>query len=580
MQTSWAPLTVVGLLSGLLAVAPSVMAQGASEAKEPAPVGDFFEVVDVEIVNIDVWVTDKEGKPVEGLGKDDFVVYRDGRPTEVTNFYAVAGGRTVSGAAADPLAPVDSTRGPLSRSPGDRAKVDPEHRLWLIVYVDNYNIDPNERNRVFPALGKFLSLTLRDGDEAMIVTFDRSLEVRQPFTDEIGLLERSLAEIAGESGFAVVRKREQIDTLRRIDRTRDSRQALFYARQYAEELMNGVQYTVDALERLIDTLGGLPGRKALVHVSSGVPMAAGEEMFHAVAEQFDTSEPYSEIPRHDSTRSFERVNRIANAQRVTFYTLDAGGNRGMEFGAAEYGAFAPKVRSMLDSVVPEMLQSPLRLMARETGGQAILNQNEVLPALQKASSDFRSFYSLGISSGDLVEGKYHEIEVKFGERRRGVKLRHRGGYRSKSADARVRENLRSVLLYSHEENPLDLEVSWGRALPEGKKGEYLLPVRFHIPLRDVVLLPVGDGRHEVRLKLYVGAVGEDGASSEIDAFPLSVRIPDASVEAAKGESLQHTHKLLLGRGRKRIGVAVFDEFGRESSVVVGTVQVGPPLADD
>ena len=568
-------------LSSLLSGGSTAFSQVATET-EPAeaPTAEpFFEAVHVEVVNIDVWVTDKQGKPVDGLGKDDFVVLQDGQPVEVTNFYAVAGGRPVSESPDDDApapAPAPVVRHPRSREP----LVAPEHRLWLIVYIDNYNLDPIERDRVLPALETFLVRTLQTGDRAMIVTYKRSLDVRQPFTDQLAQLRSALGTLRKESGLAVVRDRERADTLQQIDQAGSGSSALTYARQYAEEQMNGVGYTVDALQRLIDTLAGLPGRKALLHVSSGIPMLAGEEMFHAVAEKHGLTQAYSEIPRHDTTRRFERVIRRANEQRVTFHTMDAGGLRGMEFGAAEYAGFVDMdLRSTLDSVVPENLQSPLRLMANQTGGRAILNRNEVLPALDEVAQDFRSFYSLGVSSADVDSGRYHRLEVKLSERRRGVSLRHRGGYRSKSLDTRIRESLQSALLYAHQENRLDVVLRLGEARAQGDKGLYLLPIQVQVPLRDVVLLPTQTGKQEARLELFVGAVGQDSRPSAIQDTPFGVRLADEHVEAARSESLLHGHKLLLSRGRQKIGVAVLDLFSGQASVVTAFVDVGPSEDD-
>ncbi|MEM7586856.1 MAG: VWA domain-containing protein [Acidobacteriota bacterium] len=561
-----------------LTAAPS-MAQEA-EAGEGAADEEFFEVVDVEIANIDVWVTDKQGNPVQGLTRDDFVVIQDGTPTKISNFYAVSDGRPVAGQIAPPpSADPDSPRQP-SLDLSQAAKAEPdlalEHRLWVIVFIDNYNIVPLERNRVFPAIRQFLGRTLRSQDQAMLVTYSRSLKVRQPFTRDFSLIVDSLDEIEDDVGLASLRRRDQAEALRRIDNSDSANQALLYARNYAEEQMNGVDYTVDALERLLESLGGLPGRKALVHVSSGIPMLAGEEMFHAVAEKFDITSPFGEIPRHDTTRSFERINRHANAHRVSFYTVDAGGLRGMQFGNAEYGGFVDaRLRITLDSVVPENLQAPLRFMALETGGRAIVNQNEILPALEEASQDFSSFYSLGIASTGTDLGRYHKVEVKLRERRKGVRLRHRAGYRSKTADTRVRESLRSALLYFKEDNPDGVTVVWGRPEPHGDKGHYLLPIQLNIPLRDVVLLPTRTGQHELRLQLYVGAAGDEGELSEIDTAPLGLRLAEQHVEAAKNESLVHTHKLLLSPGLKRVGVAIHDLIGRDTSVVTRSMQVGP-----
>ncbi len=551
---------------------------------EDAPVDDFFDVVDVEIANIDVWVTDKNGQPVTGLTKDDFLVFKDGEPTKIANFYAVEDGLpAANGAGGDPaVAAVDDLAAPVDRISRLEPEIAPEHRLWLIIYVDNYNIDSIERKRITPALWQFLGRTLRSGDQAMLVTYNRALEVLQPFTPDSILIQNALEETIDDAGLAAVRERDQFDTLKRIDDSRSSSRALGYARQYAEEQMNGVEYTVNALERMIESLGGLPGRKALLYVSSGIPMAAGEEMFQAVAEKWNSSEAFAHIPRHDTSRSFERVSRHANAHRVAFYTIDAGGLKSFEFGAAEYGGFVnPRMRSMLDSVVPENLQAPLRLMALETGGQAILNQNEILPALERAARDFRSFYSLGVASAATDSGRYHQIEVKLRERRKGVRVRHRAGYRSKTADTRVRESLRSALLYAHQSNPLDVELLWDEAQRRDQDDDlYLLPIQIRVPLKDVVFLPRAGGRHEVKLQLYFGAVSEDGGTSEVDSAPLGIRLADEHVEAAKQEALVHRHQLLLTRGRKKIGVAVFDQFGRASSVVTYYIHIGPKIEID
>ncbi|MCH7664785.1 MAG: VWA domain-containing protein [Acidobacteria bacterium] len=547
-----------------------------SELSEP-----FMEVVDVEIINIDTWVTDRNGDPVGGLEKDDFLVYRDGQPVEVTNFYAVSSGRPTLSSRTGAEKLDDPVRAPIPKLPVREVTIAPEHRLWLIAYIDNYNIHPTERNRILPDLERFLRRSIEAGAQVMVVSYNRSLDVRQPFTDRLSEITIVLAEIKDDIGQAVIRRRDQADTLRQIDDAESPDQARLIARLYADEQMNGVNYTVEALGRLIDTLGGLPGRKALIHVSSGIPMLAGEEMFHSVAEKFGVSEPYSDIPRYDTTRKFESLDRRANAHRVSFYTLDAGGLRGFQFGAAEYGGFVnTRLRSVLDSVVPENLQAPLRLMAHETGGRAILNRNQVLPALEEVADDFRFFYSLGILSIDTDSGRYHEIEVKLRDRPKGTRVRHRSGYRSKSTRTRVRESLRSALLYAHQDNPLGMEVLWGRAEPQGEKGRYLLPIRLSIPLVDVTLVPVRTGQHEARLELFVAVVGMDGRTSDIDDVPFGVRLSDEHVEAARAESLVHTHKLLLSRGRQKVGVAVLDVFGSQSSVVTGIVQVGPPDEPD
>ncbi len=566
-------------LFAFLTLSTSLAAQDdGADQEDPVNAEAFIETVDVEVVNIDVYVSDGDGKPVEGLSKDDFVIYRDGTPIPATNFYAVAGGAPVPGPALEAPTPQLEAATPEPVQEPDTPSeptVDDEHRLWLIVFIDNFNIDPVERNRILPAVRQFISQSLHRGDRAMVVTYDRKLEVRQPFTNQKNLLLKTLSDIEDDSGLATIRNRDRYEALTRIE-GRGSRpsSSLLFARTYAEEVMSNVDNTVDALERLILTLGGLPGRKALVHVSSGIPMLAGEELFQVVGLKWNMPEAYAEIGRHDTTRAWERVNRHANAHRVVFYTLDAGGLRGMEFASAEYASFLnPKLRTSLDSTVPQNLQSSLRLMALETGGRALVNRNEALPALIEVAQDFRSFYSLGIPSSGADAGRYHEISVKLRNPQKGHKLRHRTGYRSKNLEGRMHDGLRSALLYAHGENPLGVTVRWGKPVPH-EDDLYLVPLQLQVPLKDLVILPLGD-KHEVRLQLFVGAVGKDGEVSQIDRAPLGVRLAEEHVEAARKESLVHTHKLLLSPGRKKVGISVLDTFGRQSSTVTSFIDVGP-----
>lgn len=564
-------------LAVLLAGAPAASQEPvppppAAAVEEPS--GVFAEVVDVQIVNVDVRVTDGDGRPVHGLGREDFVVRQDGRPVEIVNFYAVADGRPVPAPEEEAPPPAAAAIPQAAPQPPPPA-VPPEQRLWLVVYVDNYNLDPLERNRVLPALRGFLYDSLGPEDRAMVVTFDRALEVRVPFTSDQQQLVAAVEGLAAESGFSTVRRREQAEVLQRIDKSESRSQALLLARLYADALRNEVDVSVRALERLVESLAGLPGRKALLHVSSGIPILAGEEMFQVVGRKFDMSEAYAEIPRHDTSRAWHRVERMANAHRVVFYTLDAGGLRGMQFAGAEYeGLTTPHLRRTMDSVVPENLQASLRLMAAETGGLAILNQNDVRPALDAVRADFGSFYSLGIRASDVESARHHEIAVELAEPRRGVTVRHRGAYRSKSQQTLMRERLRSALSYEHDANPLGVVARWGRPEPQGERGLWLVPVRLEVPLRDLVLLPIPGGRHELRLELYAGAAAGGDEISEIDVVPLGLRVADEHVEAARREAFVHTHRLMLHRGRHKVGLAVLDQVGREWSVVTAILDVG------
>jgi hypothetical protein len=76
---------VAALLAALAATAAPAAAQQ-QPADQPAL---FVEQVDVNVVNVEVFVTDRQGNRVTGLGRDDFELFEDGEPVEITNVYAI-----------------------------------------------------------------------------------------------------------------------------------------------------------------------------------------------------------------------------------------------------------------------------------------------------------------------------------------------------------------------------------------------------------------------------------------------------------------------------------------------------------
>src|SRR3954464_4301260 len=164
--------------------ATAKLAPTASTAKADEP---FVETVNVGVVNVDVYVTDKKGSPVTGLTKNDFQLLENDRPVEITNFYAVNAGKAVT-----PLTSIETAAtapAPGAPAPAEMEKVQtPEdQRLRLIVYIDNYNLRPFNRNRVMRELRAFLGQNLGKDDLMMLATYDRELHIRHTFTSDSSL---------------------------------------------------------------------------------------------------------------------------------------------------------------------------------------------------------------------------------------------------------------------------------------------------------------------------------------------------------------------------------------------------------
>ena len=89
----------------------------------------------VNVVNVEAFVTDRQGRPVTDLTAADFEVEEDGQPVTLTNFFA---GRKPEAAPAG-VAPATE---PPPAQPGrtEGPQLDEEQRLNLVVFVDNGNI--------------------------------------------------------------------------------------------------------------------------------------------------------------------------------------------------------------------------------------------------------------------------------------------------------------------------------------------------------------------------------------------------------------------------------------------------------
>src|SRR5215212_10103196 len=142
------------LVLGVLAVPVVLAVLSPPLAAQPG----FGDVVDVNVVNVDVSVTGKDGKPVTGLGKGDFKLYVDGKRVEITNFEAVDRTSAPAGVPA-----------PAPSAAGETAAVSagstPEEALHLVVYVDNFNIRTGNRARALQQLREFLTRQLSPGDQ-------------------------------------------------------------------------------------------------------------------------------------------------------------------------------------------------------------------------------------------------------------------------------------------------------------------------------------------------------------------------------------------------------------------------------
>lgn len=538
-------------------------------ADEVAPEGEFFESIDVSVVNIDVYVTDKKGKRILGLGKDDFELFEDRRPIQITNFYAVEDG--------DPVLAGDEGATGTLETPATTARelaateLPEDQRLHLVVYVDNWSLKPFSRNRTFSFVREFLRNKLSRGDRVMLITYDRQPHVRRPFTaDPVGVA-AALFELEDLSGNGARIDADRRDLLNEIAdaEARDRVGLETQVRNYSESLYNDLSFQINALKELVSTLAGLPGRKAILYLSEGLDMVPGEDLYYALQEKFpNASNSVLEARNYDLSRRFRELTSAANASRISFYTVDAAGLRSSTSASVQQRTAGAS--SIVDSVYWGNIQGSIRLMADETGGTAIVNTNVPTQGLDVIAADFRNYYSLGYTPARVSDGRYHKVEVKTKEK--GYIVRHRDGYRDRPVETRMSDGVQSALHFDIASNPLEVQID-RRSEALREDGHYLVQLSVRIPLGKLVIVPQGN-RHVARLRLFFAALDDEGRMSDVSESKLPIEIPEEELENARGGFYRYDVPLLMRRGPQRLAVGLRDELGQVSSFAVKTFLVG------
>ncbi|HEV7508392.1 MAG TPA: VWA domain-containing protein [Thermoanaerobaculia bacterium] len=592
-------------LLSLLAAACACPLFGAEKA-QPSSLTSFGAVMEVNVVNVDVYASDKSGKRVNDLRQGDFILLEDGKPVAVTNFTPVRlGAQSVQGSPADspPGAAVEP------RTPGD---------AWnLVVYVDNSNIRSSHRARVLEQVREFLAHNLSPGDRVMLVTSDLVLKVWQPFTSDPAALDAALQgigkvsahgpeiDIERKTAFESMMTIQQVSLADPLDPLPCPLDIARPAHDFASSRRSEVRRSLGALTILVNSLSGVPGRKAVLHVSDGLPAVPGEELFQFLVELcggsgtsgfgqlsgggktpdpqavYDArqygprsyqagSQAPSDSQAYSVTKDLAALVAHANAHQVTLYTLQASGVSGTEASDASLG---PGERLFqfpsIGSALRASLQESLQTLAEGTGGRAILNANDWRPDLAGLREDFSTFYSLGYTPAHNGDGKEHKIEVRV--KRPGIRLRYRESYRDKPVLEKAVDRTLAALLYGLEDNPLEIAVEVGEQVA-GPSGTIAVPIHLRIPLHKLAILN-HEETYEGSLRLLVATRSEDGRSAPVRQVAVPIKIPRKQVLGALGQSYLYTLTLQLPPGTHQVAVGVRDEIGATTSYLRQAVTV-------
>ncbi|HEX3131229.1 MAG TPA: VWA domain-containing protein [Thermoanaerobaculia bacterium] len=565
MPRSTLRLLAVFSLVGLPAVA--AMAQ-----TEPDPT--FYESIDVNVANVEVYVTDKQGKRVQGLTKDDFLVFEDGQPVEITNFFAMSEGKAV----AEEEPELTETPKPAAANPAV-PKPDAQ-RLYLAIFLDNRTLVPATRKRVLDSVKELVS-RLQPGDRILLAGYDNSVVIRQGLTNDPEALAAAIEEVSRAAAGGASRDSERQRILRQIDasdpvdgpqggETQRAQAAIIIAQQLYQDIklfgtsqLDETRAALHALEQFVDSLAGLPGRKAVLYVSGGMSLRPAEALMRAWETKFGSlgaSVGFSPFDgrRDDATPFLKDLIDHANANRVTFYALGST----TELSGLSAESTASTVLTTEMAVTERMnLQSSLEMIADGTGGLASIDAAE-RPLIDRMRQDFDTYYSLGYVPRAGRDGKKRHVEVKA--RNAALKVRHRGTRSERTESERMTSRAMAALLLGEDDNPLEVSVELGKE-KTNDKGQIEVEVLVKFPLANLVLVPQ-DQFHEGHLSLFLGARDSHGRSSAITEVDVPIRVPNDQLLTALGQIGAWKTTMLLRPEPHTVAVAVRDRIGNVDAV--------------
>jgi VWFA-related protein len=538
------PAALLALLFPSVSHGQQVPSAGPSPGQAPRATAS----VELSLFNLDVVVTDSKGNAVHGLTAADFEVRHAGKVVEVTNFTEIR--------AASTIAPESPSDRPASASPS-AAPASPRPPRHLVLFLDRlYLPEPQTRKETFDSLRSLLRTTLAEGDEAMIVTWNRSIRTVLPFTDHLDSLEQSLARIERESA-RIEPEQAEIELIQSENAWFESLAddprigsgaggGTLTDKVAARQAYFEMKAKTAALRGLAATLGGADGRKVLVLVTHRFSRRPGLEFTS------DTT---------DARRLLEEVVESANANGVTLYTLFP---RGFDtpMPSAVYSAGFAGGSSSTGGLLQNEMEA-LDFVASRTGGIALAGPGNAPRFVERVSRDLASWYSLGYPSR-AGAGRVAPVGVRMKDR--SLRARVRSALVEKSLEEQMADRVLAHLFRPDERAHIPISATASVSLAKGK---YRVRLEVKIPIGSLVLLPSAKGA-EGTFSVFVAAVARDGDFSTVSRRSQPFEIPETDLETAKAGHYAYVLDIETAGPEARVCVGIWDENANEAGFALVT----------
>ena len=488
-----------------------------------------------------VTVKDADGRTVPGLTAADFVVVEDNEPQTVafveyqqldtapasadTLVAAAAQGPPPSpGAAAQPVTNVAIS----TPEPGNLRY---QNRRLLVLYFDQSAMPQPDQLRAYENARKFLDTQMAAADMVAVMSFqDGIMRVRQDFTDNRAALHEVINVL-------------QLGDDLNGDGSPDSDGGSAFGQGDAEFSVFNTDRQLAALQTAVGMLRALPEQKTLIYFGSGLRLNGSDNMAQLRATTNAALRSNVTINPIDA-RGLTATAPLGDATRAST------GGQAMFSGSAGTSAAAATAGS----------QDTLFALARDTGGKAMIDYNDLSVGIAQAAEAVTDYYVVGYyTSHTADDGKFRRVRITVPSQGK-AQVAHRLGYYADKSFANFNEadkerQLEEAFML---ENPVtDITIAMELNYFQLNRAEYYVPVSMKIPGSELTL---ARGRGAARTRIdFIGEIKDEyGITIQNIRDFIDVRLSDADASQLAQRPVQYENGYVLLPGKYVIKVLARD----------------------
>lgn len=477
-----------------------------------------------------VTVKDKAGNPVEGLGRNDFTITEDGEPQQIefVEFQRLRGESPGAAPNAAPRTPTVVPATPpagvppiIATPPGGGIKY--QDRRLLVLYFDDASMPPADVLRAYYNALKYVDSLIGPSDLVAIMEYKGgAVRVRQDFTDDRARLHDVIQTLiyGDDQDGDGIPDNPELGTA--------------FGQDDAEFNIFNTDRQLAALQTAIAMLRPLPEQKALIYFASGIRLNGTDNQAQVRATV------------NAAVRANVTLNPIDSRGLVATAPLGDATQRSPGGIGMFTGALAQNINNIF-----QRSQDTLYALAKDTGGKAMFDYNDLSAGVVNAANALTSYYIIGYYSTHVSpDGRFRRVKVALNGQPEAA-ASYREGYfadkvYAKFTDAEKDRQLEDALMQDDPvtEIPIAMEVNYFQL----NSAEYFVPVNVKIPGSELALARKRGAAHT--LIDFIGEVKDDnGYTMSNVRDKLDIRLDDDVATQFSSRPVQYETGFTLLPGR-------------------------------